>query len=132
MLFTLSLWLVPLVVDPPVEGVFPELPGAGVEGVEVDPPVVAPPVDGVFPELPGAGVEGVDGVDPPVDGLFPELPGAGAVPELLEVVDTGVATTVVLTGVVARVTNVADLRTAGGVSLAVAEALEAFPPPELP
>ncbi len=124
MLFTLILSL----ALPPA-GVFPELPGAGVDGVEgVDGDV--PPVDGVFPELPGAGVVGVAGVDPPVDGLLPELPVAGEVPELLEVVDTGVETTDDLTGVVARVTRVADLRTAAGVGLAAA--LEALPPPELP
>jgi hypothetical protein len=105
--------------------VFPEFPGAGVDGVEVDAPVVVPPVDGVFPEFPGAGVEGVAVVDPPVDGVFPELPGDVATEGV-----TGVDTTLDLTGVVARVTNVADLRIAAGVGLAAA--LEALPPPELP
>ena len=72
----------------------------------VDPPVV-PPVDGVFPELPGAGF-----VVPPVDG------------------DTGVATTPDFTGVVARVTKVADFLMTAGVGLEVAAALVALPPPE--
>lgn len=131
MLFTFSLWLVPLVDVPPVDGVFPELPGAGVAGVEgVDGVDGVEGVDGAFPELPGAGVDGVEGVAPPVDGLLPEFPAAEEVPELLEVVDTGVETTDDFTGVVARVTNVADLRIAAGVGLAAA--LEALPPPELP
>ncbi len=146
MLFTFSLWLVPPVVVPPVDGVFPELPGAVVVGVAG----VVPPVDGVFPELPGAGVDGVEGVDgafpelpgadvdgvegvaPPVDGLLPELPGADEGPELLEVVDTGVEITDDLTGVVARVTSVADLRTAAGVGRAGVVAFAELPPPEPP
>jgi hypothetical protein len=112
--------------------VFPELPGAGVAGVEgVD--VVVPPVDGVFPELPGAGVVGVVGVVPPVD---------EALPELLLFVETGVDTTVDLTGVVARVTKVAVLRTLAGVGFAgngvvvalplLEESLPEDPPPEPP
>lgn len=141
MLFTLILSL----ALPPA-GVFPELPGAGVVGVAG----VVPPVDGVFPGLLGAGVDGVEGVDgvvPPVDGVFPELPGAevvppvapleaGVFPELPGVVATegatGVDTTFDLTGVVARVTRVADLRTTAGVGFAVAAALVALPPPDEP
>jgi hypothetical protein len=112
----------------PPAGVVPELPGAGVVGVTG----VVPPVDGVVPELPGAGVVGVTGVVPPVDGVFPGLPGAGETEGV-----TGVDTTLDLTGVVARVTSVADLRTAtgvcfGGVGTVVALLLPEEPPPELP
>ena len=115
---------------------FPELPGAGVDGLEGVEGVVTP-VDGAFPELPGAGVDGVEGVAPPVDGLLPELPGADEVPELLEVVDTGVDTTDDLTGVVASVTSVADLRTDAGVGLVGMAVFPELPlpddsPPELP
>ncbi len=70
--------------------------------------LVLPPA-GVVPELPGAGVVGDAGVVPPVDGV---------VPELLLFVETGVDTTVDLTGVVARVTKVAVLRTLAGVGFA--------------
>jgi hypothetical protein len=130
----------------PPAGVFPELPGAGVVGVAG----VVPPVDGVAPELPGAGVdgaEGVAGVVTPLDGVFPELPGAevvppvlpleaGVFPELPGVVVTegvtGVDTTLDLTGVVARVTRVADLRTAAGVGRTGVAAFAELPPPDPP
>ena len=106
-------------VAPPVDGVLPELPGAGVVGV-------VPPVEGVLPELPGAVV--VPPVVPAADGVFPELPGAGVATDGV----TGVATTLDFTGVVARVTSVADLRTTAGVGLDCAAALVAFPPPDDP
>ncbi len=67
-------------------------------------------------------------VVPPVDGVFPELPGAGDVIAGV----AGATTTLDLTGVVARVTRVADLRTTAGVGLACAAELVAFPPPEDP
>ena len=82
---------------------------------------VVPPVDGVEPELPGVVVV------PPVDGFDAELPEVEEEPLEDGVETTGEVTTAVFTGVVARVTNVADFLTTAGVGF------EEFPePPETP
>jgi len=111
-LYTLIAALDEALVEPVAAGVEPELPG----DVEVVPPVDGVDVD---PEA--------DGVVPVAAGVEPELPGVAGVETT-----TGEVTTVDFTGVVARVTRVAVFLTTAGVTLVVAAALVAFPPPELP
>jgi hypothetical protein len=125
-LYTLIAALDEALVEPVAAGVEPELPG----DVEVVPPVdgvdVDPEADGVVPVA--AGVEPVaEGVVPVATGVEPELPGVAGVETT-----TGEVTTEDFTGVVARVTRVAVFLTTAGVTLVVAAALVALPPPELP
>jgi hypothetical protein len=118
-LYTLIAALDEALVEPVAAGVEPELPG----DVEVVPPVdgveVDPDADGVVPVAAG--------VEPVAAGVEPELPGVAGVETT-----TGEVTTEDFTGVVARVTRVAVFLTTAGVTLEVAAALVALPPPELP
>ena len=139
----MGFWLVaPIGICGVAAGVEPELPGVVVP-LEVDPLVdgVVPLADGVDPELPGVVVPLevdplVDGVVPLADGAKPEVLG-----RLVLVGTVGAITAVALTGVVATVTSETTARlTAPGAEadlpgvVAVTGVPEPplEPPPELP